>query len=156
MNTARDIVSITTTAGPSVDANDPIEKKAAFLEEQVALFGQDNAMLLRENRSLALENRNLKNQLEDTPPKPELSEQTALILKYFLAKAAKGASDGEIACHFQIPMSIVTRHTYMLWKKNFIAGNGLVLIGSRRNISEPMCAITVEGRAYCVENGLAS
>jgi len=154
IDTAKEFVRLGSTVGLSKDVIDLLDKKAVLLAEQVATLEQENTTLLRENRNLKLENEKLNGQLQNARPKGELSEQTTAILKSFFTNARE-LSEEEIARHFQIGQSIASYHLDILLKKRFIGNNAPINFGGGGRSRMPKYEITSEGRAYCIESGLA-
>jgi hypothetical protein len=140
----KEVVRIAASAGLSKDVIEHLDKKAALLAEQVAVLETENATLLRENNVL-------KHQLQNARPLGDgLEAKTKDILKYFFDKA-NDISDEEIARHFGISLNQAGYHSEILFGNRFIQGTRARFEGST-----PRYGITPEGRAYCVENGMAA
>ena len=95
----------------------------------------------------------------DARPKgDELLQQTAAILKAFF-DSARELSEEEIARHFKLSSSVAAYHLDILWKKKFIGGQGVIIMGGGYGRgggnNSPQYEITALGRKYIVENGLA-
>jgi hypothetical protein len=96
----------------------------------------------------------------NTRPKgDELAEKTQDILLYYF-KQAREVSEREIAHHFKIELSVAAYHLDLLWQKDFLFGHPRVIVGSgfgdeMGGDTSMRYEITVKGRKYVVEKGLA-
>jgi hypothetical protein len=90
-------------------------------------------------------------------PKDALHPKAQEILLY-LFKAAREVTEREITQKFQLEKSVAGYHLDELWKKKFITGNPVIILGGfgpERSAPSPKYEITGEGRKYIVENGLS-
>jgi hypothetical protein len=145
IDTAKEIVRITSTAGLSKDVIDLLEKKNALLAEQIIALETENANLKEKVERLEQE-------LDHLSPKSDRLEEGAEKLLELLfqrdmtpssATRATGASQG-----------MVEYHQGVLIKRRFARWEGISIVTDWGE-SEASMAITQDGRAYCVRHGLA-
>ena len=142
--TVKDIVRIAANAGLAKDAVTLLEKKAAWLTEQVATLEFEYA-------SLRAENANLKAQLRLLPEEgEELSRDTIKILRLFFDHAGDVSTE-DILKSFHFKPSVADYHIDVLLKKKFIRET-TVGMQSIFGSSASKFGLTSLGRRYVLEN----
>jgi DNA-binding MarR family transcriptional regulator len=139
IDTAKEIVRITSTAGLSKDVIDLLEKKNALLAEQITSLETENSNLKKKVEGL-------EQQLEHVRPKGELQPDAVRFLKVMFQQGSLPVS--QIAAALGMEKGMADYHRDQLLQAKMV---GWPMVGTMGR--ESSLLLLPKGRAYLVEHG---